>query len=102
MGVSTKVDKKMERIINALREAGYDPVRQLVGYFQTGNPSFITRKDNDRAIIQTIDKAQLEQYIEAIRQKAKTGHAYRSVARYVSSSLNLTGFGKPLHADDYN
>lgn len=62
-------EQKMATIENALRGAGYDPLSQLVGYYQTGNPTYITRKDDARALIQTVDREWLGEYIDRIEQK---------------------------------
>ncbi len=59
----------MVAIENALQRAGYDPIDQLVGYFQTGDVTYITRQENARALIQTVDRERLGQYIDRIRQK---------------------------------
>lgn len=61
-------EQRMTVIEEALRKAGYDPVSQLVGYYQTGDVTYITRKDNARALIQAVDKEWLGQYIDQIRQ----------------------------------
>lgn len=61
-------EQRMAVIEEALRKAGYDPVSQLVGYYQTGDVTYITRKDNARTLIQAVDKEWLGQYIDRIRQ----------------------------------
>ncbi len=60
-------EKKMETIISALKEAGFEPYEQLVGYVQTGNLCYITRTNNAREIIHDIS---LEQIWEYIKEKA--------------------------------
>lgn len=39
----------INKIIIALRKAGYHPYEQLVGYVKTGSSAHITRKNNARA-----------------------------------------------------
>lgn len=62
-------EQKMATIEKALRDAGYDPVSQLVGYYQTGDPTYITRKGDARVLIQTVDKERLGQYISRLQNK---------------------------------
>ena len=37
-----KAREIMEVVYNALKEKGYSPVNQIVGYFLSGDPSYIT------------------------------------------------------------
>ena len=56
-------DEDFEAILNAIRDAGYDPYAQIYGYLTTGNDAYITRTGNARAMIQLVDKAKLMQYV---------------------------------------
>ena len=56
-------DKRISEVSSALSAAGYDPCAQLTGYLQTGDETYITRKGNARAIIKTLDKEMIAQYI---------------------------------------
>ena len=47
---------RMDRIVKALKDAGYDPYMQLYGYLETGDDSYITRKDNARDEIGELDR----------------------------------------------
>lgn len=53
----------MEHIISSIRDAGYEPYDQLFGYLKTGNASFITRTGDARALIQTLDRKQVQRYV---------------------------------------
>lgn len=55
---------RIERIIAALRQAGYDPYSQLQGYLITGNAAYITRTGNARELIRTVDLWQLQMYLQ--------------------------------------
>lgn len=46
-------------VFNALKEKGYDPVNQLVGYFISGDPTYITSHQNARAIIRRLERDEL-------------------------------------------
>ena len=47
----------LEYVYKAMDEKGYDPVDQLVGYFLSEDPTYITSKKNARTVI-----AKLERY----------------------------------------
>ena len=51
--------RDIEHIVAVLREAGYDPYKQLYAYLHTGNSSFVTRKDNARELVERLDKDRL-------------------------------------------
>ena len=53
----------MVRIEAAIRDAGYDPYEQLLGYLQSGHDYYITRKANARDLIKTVDHDLLNQYV---------------------------------------
>ena len=46
-------------VYNALREKGYDPVNQLVGYILSEDPTYITSHNNARGLIRKIDRDEL-------------------------------------------
>lgn len=44
---------------NALKERGYDPVNQLVGYLLSGDPTYITSHQNARNIIRQVERDEI-------------------------------------------
>ena len=50
-------------ICEALREKGYDPVRQIIGYLLTEDPTYITNFNNARSVIAQVDRDDLLQEI---------------------------------------
>ena len=54
----------------ALREKGYDPVNQIVGYLLSEDPTYITNHRNARALIRRIDRDELLQ--ELVRNYLRT------------------------------
>lgn len=48
-------------VYDALREKGYDPINQIVGYILTEDPTYITNHKNARSIIRHIDRDELLQ-----------------------------------------
>lgn len=62
-------ENAIDKIVNALKSAGYDPYSQLYAYISTGNATYITRKDNARELIRSLDKNEIRAYIEDRREK---------------------------------
>lgn len=64
-----KVDAKMteeeviDYVYDALDDKGYNPVNQLVGYFLSGDPSYITGYKNARGIIKQYERDELLEYV---------------------------------------
>ena len=54
----------IDRIVAALRQAGYEPFSQLRGYLITGNAAYITRRGNARELIRSVDLWQLQMYLQ--------------------------------------
>ena len=56
----------MQQVYEALLEKWYNPVNQLVGYFLSGDPSYITSHNNARSIIRRFERDELlEEIIKA-------------------------------------
>ena len=58
-------DQEMKRILtdvyDALREKGYNPINQIVGYILSEDPTYITNHNNARSLIRKIDRDELLQ-----------------------------------------
>ena len=56
-------DEEMKKVLtvvyDALREKGYNPINQLVGYILTEDPTYITTHNNARTLIRKIDRDDL-------------------------------------------
>jgi uncharacterized protein (UPF0297 family) len=48
-----------EKVFQALKEKGYDPINQFVGYFISGDPTYITSHQNARALIRRLERDEL-------------------------------------------
>ena len=46
-------------VYEALREKGYDPINQLVGYIISEDPTYITNHKSARSLIRRIDRDEL-------------------------------------------
>ena len=49
----------LKNVYDALKEKGYNPVNQLVGYLLSEDPTYITTHNNARALIKRIDRDDL-------------------------------------------
>ena len=59
----------LSAVYEALRAKGYDPVNQLVGYFISQDPTYITNHNNARALICKLDcdevmSAMIKKYLD--------------------------------------
>ncbi|MBQ6148159.1 MAG: IreB family regulatory phosphoprotein [Oscillospiraceae bacterium] len=47
---------KLTLVYNALKEKGYNPVNQIVGYLLTEDPTYITTHNNARSVMHSMDR----------------------------------------------
>lgn len=61
-------------VCDALKDKGYDPVNQLVGYIISGDPTYITSYKNARSLIKRVERDELlEEFVKVyIDNLAKT------------------------------
>lgn len=64
-----QVSDVLEIVYKALKEKGYNPVNQIVGYIMSGDPTYITSHNNARSLIMKVERDELveevlETYIE--------------------------------------
>ena len=48
-------------VYEALREKGYNPINQIVGYILSEDPTYITNYNNARSLIRKLDRDELLQ-----------------------------------------
>ena len=60
---SADVQALMTYVLGALKEKGYNPINQLVGYFISGDPTYITSYKGARGLIKRIDRDELLEVI---------------------------------------
>lgn len=58
-----KVRSILTSVNEALREKGYNPVSQMVGYLISGDPTYITSHNNARSLI---NRAERDEIIEVL------------------------------------
>jgi uncharacterized protein (UPF0297 family) len=67
MTFSVKDEKEVEMkrilttVYDALRQKGYNPVNQIVGYILSEDPTYITTHNNARSLIRHVDRDELLQ-----------------------------------------
>jgi len=66
MDKTEDVKELMTFVLSALEEKGYNPINQLVGYFMSGDPTYITSYKGARGIIRRMERDELLEVI--IRQ----------------------------------
>ena len=51
----------LQAVYEALKEKGYNPINQIVGYLLSEDPTYITNHKNARSLIRKIDRDELMQ-----------------------------------------
>ncbi len=51
--------KNLTTVYDALREKGYNPINQMVGYILSEDPTYITTHKNARAIISKMERDEI-------------------------------------------
>ena len=49
----------LEIVYKALREKGYNPVNQMVGYIMSGDPTYITSHNGARSLVMKMERDEL-------------------------------------------
>lgn len=60
------VDEKIRIIAEAIKSGGYDVHDQLTGYLLSGDETYITRRDNARALISTLDMYNIRTFVDSL------------------------------------
>ena len=59
----------LKDVYEALKEKGYNPINQIVGYIMSGDPTYITSHKNPRSLIMKVERDEIlevlfENYID--------------------------------------
>ena len=54
-----EIRKSLQTVYNSLKEKGYNPINQIVGYILSEDPTYITNYNNARVLIRKIDRDEL-------------------------------------------
>ena len=53
----------LNSVYDALKEKGYNPINQIVGYILSEDPTYITTHNNARSLIRKVDRDELLQQL---------------------------------------
>lgn len=67
-----RVKEVLDTVYNAMREKGYNPVNQIVGYIMSGDPTYITSHKGARSMIMKVERDELVEELlnEYIKNKS--------------------------------
>ncbi|MCY0882171.1 MAG: IreB family regulatory phosphoprotein [Firmicutes bacterium] len=70
---ANEADAILREVYVALRDKGYNPISQLVGYLLSGDPAYITNYHGARNAVRRIDRDELleellRQYVQRVDQ----------------------------------
>ena len=54
-----ELKRVLTAVYDALREKGYNPINQIVGYILSEDPTYITNHNNARSLIRRIDRDEM-------------------------------------------
>ena len=49
----------LQGVYNSLKEKGYNPVNQIVGYIMSGDPTYITSYNGARSLVMKVERDEL-------------------------------------------
>ena len=55
----SEMSQVMSEVYKALKEKGYNPLSQLVGYVMSGDPTYITNHKNARSLITRLERDEI-------------------------------------------
>lgn len=58
-----EIKRNLTLVYDSLKEKGYNPTNQIVGYILSEDPTYITTHNNARSIIRKIDRDELLQVL---------------------------------------
>jgi len=56
---NTKTKEILKQVYNSLKEKGYNPINQIVGYILSGDPTYITSYNGARNLIRQVERDEL-------------------------------------------
>jgi len=67
-----ELKKTLTIIYDALKEKGYNPINQIVGYIMSGDPTYITSHKGARSMIMKVERDELVEELlnEYIKNKS--------------------------------
>ena len=62
-GSPEEMKEILSQVYAALKEKGYNPINQIVGYILSEDPTYITTHNNARSLIRKVDRDELLQQL---------------------------------------
>ena len=61
LAMALEADPKdiINSVFRALKEKGYNPISQFVGYLMSGDPTYITSYNNSRVLISSLERDEI-------------------------------------------
>ena len=67
---SSEMKAILSTVYDALKEKGYNPINQLVGYLLSGDPAYVTSHNDARSQIRKLERDELlEELVRAYLEK---------------------------------
>lgn len=67
---ASSVEVILQTVFEVMKEKGYNPVNQIVGYIMSGDPTYITSHKNARSLIMKVERDELVE--EMLKEYIKT------------------------------
>ena len=68
------VNEVLLQVYEALKEKGYNPINQIVGYLLSGDPAYIPRHRDARTIIRKLERDEIiEELVKSYLKKQREG-----------------------------
>lgn len=67
----SEMSQVMSEVYRALKEKGYNPLNQIVGYIMSGDPTYITSHNNARSLIMKVERDELVEELLKVYISAK-------------------------------
>ena len=56
---ASSVEVILETVFEVMKEKGYNPVNQIVGYIMSGDPTYITSHNGARSLIMKVERDEI-------------------------------------------
>ena len=57
--MAAELEEELKKRVEALKEKGYNPVNQIVGYIMSGDPTYITSYNGARSLVMKVERDEL-------------------------------------------
>ncbi|RKD73080.1 uncharacterized protein (UPF0297 family) [Sinobaca qinghaiensis] len=70
LSTDLQAEEVLLKVYDALKDKGYNPINQIVGYLLSGDPAYIPRHNEARALIRRLERDELlEELVRSYVQK---------------------------------